>query len=122
MKILANGLKKYTKAELNEILRKHDLWLKNKPGGERASLDHASLVGADLRDASLDRASLDHASLVGADLRGASLVDADLRGASLVDADLRDASLVGAKNLLVRWLAHQKGHSSDGRNAEEAVL
>lgn len=29
-------MKTYTVAELNEILRKHELWLKNDPSGARA--------------------------------------------------------------------------------------
>ena len=104
MKILANGLKKYTEAELNEILRKHDLWINNKPGGERALLDHASLSHASLSHASLDYASLEGASLDHASLEGASLDHAYLDYASLVGADLRDV-----KNLFVPMCCPSEG-------------
>ena len=82
-------MKKITKGELKEILRKHRLWLDNEPGGEMANLYEANLYGADLRGA----------DLYGADLRGANLYGADLRGANLYGADLRWADLRGAKNV-----------------------
>ena len=84
-------MKTYTEAELNEILRKHDLWLKNDPAGVRANLWNADLRGADLRNAKLESADLR-----GADLRGANLRNADLRTANLWNADLRGANLRGA--------------------------
>jgi uncharacterized protein YjbI with pentapeptide repeats len=49
--------------ELSEVLQKHELWLQQKDGGERADLQEADLRGADLR---------------GADLHGADLHGADL--------------------------------------------
>ena len=58
-----------TKEQLDNILKKHTLWVKNESGGERADLSGSDLSGSDLR---------------GADLRG---------------ADLYGASLYGAKNL-----------------------
>ncbi len=57
--------------KLNEILKKHDLWLRNEPGGERADLHGADLHGANLRGANLYGADLYGANLYGADLRGA---------------------------------------------------
>ena len=55
-----------TKEELNEIIKKHEKWLKREKGGERANLRDADLYGADL---------------YGANLRGANLYGADLYGA-----------------------------------------
>ena len=63
-----------TKKELNDIIKKHEKWLKREKGGERANLRGADLCDANLRDA-------------------------DLRGADLCDANLRDADLCGAKNI-----------------------
>ena len=62
----------------------------------RANLDGASLNGANLNGANLIRASLDGASLDGASLNGASLDGANLDGASLDGASLNGASLDGA--------------------------
>lgn len=68
--------------EIDEVLRKHALFLKGKRGGRRAIL-----AGADLRNANLSNA----------DLYGASFREADLRGADLFGADLRFAILYKAK-------------------------
>ena len=107
-------MKTYTTAELNDILSKHELWLKYDPSGVRADLSDAYLRGADLSDANLfdadlrgadlRGADLSYADLRGADLRGAdlsyaNLFDAGLRGADLRGADLRGADLRGIKNL-----------------------
>ena len=84
--------------ELNNILKKHTMWLDNEPGGERANLRDtdlrgADLSGADLRDANLIWADLSWANLCRANLRGADLRDADLRGANLRGANLSEADL-----------------------------
>lgn len=90
-----------TNEELREIIRKHDLWLTIRVGGERADLRNADLRNVDLGDADLSYADLSGADLRGAylnrtHLRGAYLTDANLRGADLREADLRDADLRGA--------------------------
>ena len=78
---------------LEEILRKHSLWLRNNPEGERADLRRADLRGAnlyeaDLRGADLREADLREVDLSGADLRRADLSKAALRGATLHRTDL----------------------------------
>ncbi|WP_462351069.1 DUF5758 domain-containing protein [Fusobacterium varium] len=85
-----------TELELKEILEKHNKWLNNKDGGEKANLRWADLRGADLRWANLRGADLREADLRWADLRGADLRGADLRGADLRGADLSGANLRGA--------------------------
>ena len=60
------------KQELDEIIRKHNLWL-NNDGGERVNLRDAYLRGADLIDANLSDADLRGADLRGSDLRGAEV-------------------------------------------------
>lgn len=64
--------------KLNEVLKKHALWLQNKSGGERADLNRADLRWANLREADLNRADLNRADLREADLREADLRWADL--------------------------------------------
>ena len=78
--------------ELNDILKQHDLWLKNY-GGCRADLSYTDLFVADLKWANLSGANLIGANLRGADLRGADLRGADLRGADLKWANLKWANL-----------------------------
>lgn len=88
--------------ELNDILKQHDLWLKNY-GGCRADLSdtdlsYTDLFGADLRMADLRRANLSYTDLREADLRWADLIGVDLRWANLRRAnlkgvDLREASI-----------------------------
>jgi hypothetical protein len=100
-----------TDDELKKIIERHEKWLKDQEGGERANLygadlRGANLRGADLRDANLRGANLCEANLYdanlygadlrGANLRGANLRGADLRGANLCEANLYDANLYGA--------------------------
>lgn len=49
-------MKTYTTAELNDILSKHELWLKGDPSGVRANLSDADLRGANLSGADLSDA------------------------------------------------------------------
>lgn len=60
-------MKTFTPTELLEILRKHDLYLRNKDCGEYANLrdtdlSHADLSGANLRDADLSGVKEDFTS------------------------------------------------------------
>ena len=66
--------------ELDVILEKHNLWVKDEAGGERADLEGANLEGAYLK--------------------GANLMDANLRNANLRNANLMDANLWGANGNL----------------------
>lgn len=56
-------MKEYTLVELQEILAKHQKWLKHEDGGERADLRYSDLKGSKLH----------YSDLCGADLRGADL-------------------------------------------------
>ena len=40
-----------TNEALQTILKKHEMWLKNEAGGERANLQRADLQGTDLHGA-----------------------------------------------------------------------
>jgi len=66
-----------TQDELNEIVRKHGMWIRNEDVGVIANLS-----GSDLSDSNLR----------GSDLRGS-----DLRGSNLSGSDLRGSNLSGAK-------------------------
>ena len=47
-----------TRQKLEEVLKKHKMWLNNEAGGERANLSCANLRRADLSDADLSDADL----------------------------------------------------------------
>ena len=81
-----------SKEKLEEILKKHKMWLYDEEDGELADLSYA-----DLRGVNLSHAFLGSANLNGADLREADLKYADLRRAKLKYANLNDANLRLAK-------------------------
>lgn len=92
----------------------------------RATLDEATLVGADLRAAILEQATLQEARLSGANLSLASLDDAILTGGKLDGADLSGASLFSVRfrgvdlskaNLSAARLYGSRFHESDLRGA-----
>lgn len=112
-------MRKITAYELQEILRKHELWLDlNGEGGERADLYKADLYGADLRSVNLIGANLREADLRSANLRGTNLSGADLHGADLIEADLCGAYL--AEVNLKR--ANLQNADLSGANLSEADL
>jgi len=78
---------------LNEILKKHELWMQGREYGKRADLRYADLRNANLQNIVLQFASLQYAHLEYVNLQGADLRYADLRGADLEDADLQGANL-----------------------------
>ena len=96
-------MKTYTTAELNDILSKHELWLKGKPSGARANLSCANLYGADLSYidlsyidiscADLSYANLSHVDLSYTNLSYANLSHANLSCANLYSANLSDVNL-----------------------------
>ncbi len=67
-----------TQEELNEILKKHKLWLRGEPGGERANLTRACLIGMNMTGADMTDACLIGACLIEADLTGANMTGTDL--------------------------------------------
>jgi hypothetical protein len=83
------------KNKLDDILKKHVLWISDDDG-ERADLSEEDLRGADLRGADLSGAVLDKAFLFGAVLDKARLFGASLFGAILIESSLRGADLRGA--------------------------
>jgi uncharacterized protein YjbI with pentapeptide repeats len=86
------------KMELDEILRKHHMWLHFKLGGERAvfkgkCLNEVDLHNEDLREADFRNACLRAANLSRADLRDAYFDGANLYKANLHEANLRDTHM-----------------------------
>ena len=95
--------RKIGRAELKEILKYHQDWIKSQhkkvsisKSGEYANLKGADLSGAKLSGADLSEANLSGADLFWADLKGADLSGANLKGAKLSEAILEKANLSGA--------------------------
>ena len=72
-------MNKLSTEELQDILKKHKMWIVGDKKGRRANLRGANLRGADLCEADLREANLCEADLRGANLRGANLYGANLR-------------------------------------------
>jgi hypothetical protein len=94
-----------TRAELDQILENHKLWLKKyrvslaaPPQLGEASSDplRADLTSAVLEDVDLTKADLEDADLTGADLANANLTGAVLTNADLTNTNLSQAALDGA--------------------------
>ena len=75
--------------ELNEILRKHKLWLDGDEGGVKADLREANLVGAKLNLSNLTMTNSLRANFELANLSSAKLVGANLRLANFCGADFK---------------------------------
>ena len=89
-------MKTYTQADLAQIIRNHEHWVRRDIDGwerMRADLSRADLSGANLSRANLFGADLSGANLFGADLSRANLSGASLSRASLFRADLSRANL-----------------------------
>ena len=102
---------KLNQAQLDAIVKSHEVMNAGRVGGARAVLSYKDLTGLTLKDCNLadaeftgailqrtefDGATLDRANFFGADLRRASLVGASLRRADLRGASLRGADLTRA--------------------------
>ena len=86
-------MRKISKEEFSEILKKHEMWLQNDPNGKRANLSRADLSEAILSGANLSRANLSEAILSGANLSRANLTGAYLSRANLSGAYLSGANI-----------------------------
>ena len=87
---------KLNEEQIDEILRKHQMWLDGDSAGDRANLSNADLRGANLSSANLYSANLSKANLSSANLYGANLSFANLSGANLSFANLSGANLTRA--------------------------
>ena len=84
---------------IEEVIRRHQLWLNEEDGGKRADLSDEDLRDVDLRCTNLCGAELCNANLSGADMGDAKLCyacnmhSADLRGAKMLQEDVDAANL-----------------------------
>jgi uncharacterized protein YjbI with pentapeptide repeats len=123
----------HTKADLEEILRKHLDWLDSDgTKGVRADLTGANLKGADLDGVDLTRAILSGANFEEANLKYSTLAGADLRDAVFIKPVPQIASLTSLRKrpgpipaLAIRVISGSHcssgiGYSQGGANLEGA--
>ena len=82
-----------TQQELNEILRKHKLWLDGKEGGERANMQSAHMRSANMQSANMQSAHMRSADMQCANMQRADMQCADMRYADMQCADMRYADM-----------------------------
>ena len=89
--------------KIQEVIDRHQLWLKDKTKGIQADFSDMDLMDANFSGANLMDANLMDANLRFADFGDASLMDANFSGADLMGADLRGVDL-GSTNLnFAKW-------------------
>ncbi len=104
MSVVMPGTKTITKEQLDEVIKAHGLWLKDRSQGKRAELNdyrfgdpHGSTVfdlsGIDLSDADLSGSSFFKAKLIGTNLSGAKLEGAHFMNVDMTDAVLDDSNI-----------------------------
>ena len=89
-------MRKITKGQLEEIINKHQIWLNDKEGGEKANLANAILGDISFRGLDLSGADFWGAYLGGADFTNANLQSADLRRANMREVTFMGSDLRGA--------------------------
>ena len=89
-------MRNISQEELKEILKEHEMWLKDEEGGKRANLSYVNLSNADLSHANLRVANLMGVNLSNSNLHNADLTCANLKVANLTDADLTNVDLTCA--------------------------
>lgn len=103
-----------TPVELVEILRRHDRFVKGKPGGARADLRGADLYGANFEHADATAANFERA-----DLSGARVQFVKMETVEILDAASKPTGR-SARTILKG--ARLDGTEFSGTNTSEAVV
>lgn len=86
-------MRQITQDELNEILRKHALWLGDDDEGERADFSDTDLSGLDLSNENLININFVDARLISTDFRNSKLNDSVFENAELSCANFSGSDL-----------------------------
>ena len=89
-------MEKITQEELNEILEKHEKWLRRCPDGKRAVLAYKDCSSLNFTNANLKESFLKGSNFTNADFSGANLTDAWLVKTNLTGACFEEANLTNA--------------------------
>ena len=89
-------MKKLIQNELDDLIKQHEIWLKNGEKGIRPSFAGLDLSFLELKRANLHNSNFTGSNLTGCDFRASNLTKADLKGANLKKANLKEANLFSA--------------------------
>jgi uncharacterized protein YjbI with pentapeptide repeats len=97
----ASNLERVTQRELDEAIKKHELFIRGVRGGVRASFKFRDLSQLDFRKADLSQADFTGSVLTGANMsagvfKGVSFFSCDMRNANLENCDCSRADFRGA--------------------------
>lgn len=97
--------KAISQEELDQIMDKHEAWLRGEKSGERADLSNLDLSYLDIHDRNLSGADFKNARLCRTDMFNSDFVSCDFRRADMesphiehscfYDADMRGAKMIG---------------------------
>lgn len=133
---------KLTQAELNDIIRKHQMFLTARPGGGRAvvrdkdlsnlsfagqNLSQADFTGCIMSNCDMTSANFESATLFGCDLNQSKMVRtrfnrADLRGAAISNADLVQCDMTGADLREGKTFSRTASKNGFGREEESRTV
>ena len=107
--------------ELDELVRKHKLWLEGKDGGEKlvlidCDLTGSNLTGSDLSRSNLTGSNLTRSNLTGSNLTRSNLTRSNLRGSDLSRSNLSGSNLTGSNldySVLPLWCGSLKANFDD---------
>ena len=87
------NLRKISEDDLREILEKHEKWLNDEDGGEKADMQQSDMQRANMQRANMQRANMKWADMRGVDMQQSDMRGADMRGANMQWADMRGADM-----------------------------
>ena len=110
-----------TQKELDKIIYKHQLWLIDEKGGERANLCYKDISNLNMSHCDLSGAKMRGATLLHCDMEYCDLRDCDMRGSliiycNMICCDIRGADMEGANidySCLPLWCGSLTAHFDD---------
>ena len=88
-----SGTKSISQEKLDDVIKKHAIWLKDHDKGVRADLSRYDLSEKDLSGVDLSEAILEEATFFETNMHGINLTGAKMRKSSFSKVDLTDAKL-----------------------------
>lgn len=81
---------------LQAVLERHQKWLNDEEGGERANLTDANLASTNMKKVNLASAIMEGSDMSGANLTGANLMGTNMRKSNMNGSDMSGANMMYA--------------------------